>query len=102
MGSDQHHKGELEPGSLIRADVYIRNRLSQTLIMGELRSAIAEGLIASDAEFAELGAIVAGTSNDRTSATEITIADLTVQDTAITTHARTPAASAGLGTNIEG
>jgi ornithine cyclodeaminase len=104
MGSDQHHKGELDPACLTRADLYIPDRLSQTRTMGELRSAIAAGLIPADKDFAELGAIVAGAAPGRTGRDQITIADLTgtgVQDTAIATHARMRASSAGLGTNLD-
>lgn len=104
MGSDQHHKGELEPACLTRADLYVPDRLSQTRTMGELRSAIAAGLIPAETEFAELGAVVAGTAPGRLAADQITIADLTgtgVQDTAIATHARLRAARAGQGTNLD-
>jgi len=104
MGSDQHNKGELETACLIRADLYIPDRLSQTRTMGELRSAIDAGLIGSDADFPELGAIVAGIAPGRTTPDQITIADLTgtgVQDTAIATHARTRATTLDFGTNIE-
>jgi len=104
MGSDQEHKNELDPACFARADLYVPDRLSQTRILGELRSAIAAGLIAAEADFAELGAIVAGAAPGRTGADQITIADLTgtgVQDTAIATHARQRASHAGLGTNLE-
>ena len=104
MGSDQHHKGELEPACLTRADLYVPDRLSQTRTMGELRSAIAAGLIPAETEFAELGAVVAGIAPGRLTADQITIADLTgtgVQDTAIATHARLRASRAGQGTNLD-
>lgn len=86
MGSDQHHKNELEPACLSRADRYVADRLSQTRDLGELRSAIASGDVARGATFDELGAICCGTAPGRRDAGEITIADLTgtgVQDTAI-------------------
>ena len=104
MGSDQEHKNELDPECFARADLYVPDRLSQTRILGELRSAIAAGLISADTDFAELGTLVAGTAPGRTSPDQITIADLTgtgVQDTAIATHARLRASHAGLGTNLE-
>ncbi|MGB3314299.1 MAG: ectoine utilization protein EutC [Albidovulum sp.] len=103
MGSDQHHKGELEPACLTRADLYVPDRQSQTAIMGELRGAIAAGLVPSDRTFAELGDIVAGKAPGRTAPDQITIADLTgtgVQDTAIATFARNRANAAGIGTNF--
>ena len=104
MGSDQHHKNELDPACLTRADIYVPDRLSQTQTMGELRSAIKAGLIASDTVFPELGDIIAGAVTSRTSPDQITIADLTgtgVQDTAIATLARQRAETSGAGTDFE-
>ena len=104
MGSDQEHKNEIDPGCFSRADLYVPDRLSQTRILGELRSAIAAGLTPAETDFAELGTIVAGAVPGRTAPEQITIADLTgtgVQDTAIATHARQRASHAGLGTNFE-
>jgi ornithine cyclodeaminase len=91
MGSDQEHKNEIDAACFSKADLYVPDRLSQTRILGELRSAIAAGLISADTDFAELGTIVAGTAPGRIAPDQITIADLTgtgVQDTAIATHAR--------------
>ncbi|OSP56423.1 ectoine utilization protein EutC [Pseudoruegeria sp. SK021] len=104
MGADQHTKSELDPACLTRADLYVPDRLSQTRALGELRSAIAAGVVSADQDFAELGAVVAGTAPGRTTPDQITIADLTgtgVQDTAIATHARTCALRDGLGTTLE-
>ncbi|VVT27514.1 ectoine utilization protein EutC [Hoeflea sp. EC-HK425] len=104
MGSDQEHKNEIDPACLSKADLYVPDRLSQTRILGELRSAIAAGLIPAETDFAELGAIVSGAVPGRTAPDQITIADLTgtgVQDTAIATHARQRVSHAGLGTNFE-
>jgi ornithine cyclodeaminase len=104
MGSDQHDKNELEPGCLARADAYVPDRLSQTRALGELRSAIAAGVVAADAEFAELGDVVAGKGPGRRGPDAITIADLTgtgVQDTAIATFAAARAAAAGAGSDFE-
>lgn len=104
MGSDQNGKGELDPACLTRADLYVPDRLEQTRIMGELQGAIAAGLVAPDASFPELGAVITGTAPGRTSPHQITVADLTgtgVQDTAIATHALARARNAGLGTTFE-
>ena len=90
MGSDQPGKTELEPACLTRADLYVPDRLSQTSRMGELRGAIAAGLIAADAHWPELGDLITARHPGRTGPDQITIADLTgtgVQDTAIATHA---------------
>jgi ornithine cyclodeaminase len=103
MGSDQHGKNELEPECIARGR-YVPDRLAQTRKLGELRAAIEAGLVDADAEFDELGRIVAGDVEGRTSDDEITIADLTgtgVQDTAIATLARERADKAGAGTEFE-
>ncbi|MBL4916905.1 ectoine utilization protein EutC [Szabonella alba] len=97
MGSDQHGKNEIDPAALTRAR-YVPDRLSQVRSLGELRSAIEAGLIASDQSFAELGEVLSGTAPGRQSPDEITIADLTgtgVQDTAIATFALAKAGAAG-------
>lgn len=99
MGSDQHGKNELAPACLARADRYVPDRLSQTRRMGELRAAIDADVIAVDAEFAELGAVLAGEAPGRTDADQITIADLTgtgMQDTAIADFALSRAEARGV------
>ena len=104
MGSDQPGKGELAPACLARADLYVPDRLSQTRTQGELRAAIAAGIVPEGKAFPELGDIVAGQAPGRTSPEQITIADLTgtgVQDTAIATHARARAIALGLGAAFE-
>jgi len=103
MGSDQDHKNELDPACFTRADLYVPDRLSQTRALGELRSAIAAGAAAADADYAELGAIVAGKAGGRSSDDAITIADLTgtgIQDTAIATFASTRALAVNAGTDF--
>ena len=90
MGSDQPGKTELDPRCLVRADLYVPDRLSQTRAMGELRGAIAAGLIDPERGFGELGEVLTGDAPGRAGPEAITIADLTgtgVQDTAIATHA---------------
>jgi ornithine cyclodeaminase len=100
MGSDQHDKNEIEPAVLARADVYVPDRLAQTRMLGELRAAIAAGVVPADASFAELGDVVAGKAAGRSDPQAITVADLTgtgVQDTAIATFALARAAATGAG-----
>jgi ornithine cyclodeaminase len=102
MGSDQAGKNEIEPAVIARADLYVADRVSQCVALGELRSAVAAGLIATDG-VPELGQIISGAVAGRTSADAITIADLTgtgAQDTAIATHALARARAAGIGTTI--
>lgn len=90
MGSDQAGKNELDPLALDRADLYVADRVSQTSSLGELRAALAAGLVTDTDAIPELGDIITGQHPGRTSPDQITIADLTgtgVQDTAIATHA---------------
>ena len=103
MGSDQHHKNELQSECLVRANLYVPDRQSQTEKLGELHHALNDGLIDSNKIFPELGNIVAGLTTGRRSADDITICDLTgtgVQDTAIATLALRCAESSGAGTQF--
>lgn len=104
MGSDAEHKNEIEPAALVKAGLYVADRLRQTRRLGELHHAIKAGHVAQDAAFAELGRIAAGLDQGRSDARQITIADLTgtgIQDTAIATLAFARAQSAGAGTPFE-
>ena len=104
MGSDAEHKNELDPALVARADLYVADSLAQVRRLGELHHAIKAGLVAADAPFPELGAVIAGVQAGRPSAAAITVADLTgtgVQDTAIATLARQRALAAGAGTDFE-
>jgi ornithine cyclodeaminase len=104
MGSDAEHKNEVDPRLVIRADVYVADRLSQTRKLGELHHAIRAGLVAADQEFPELGQVVAGLSPGRSTESDITYADLTgtgIQDTAIATLAYARARASGAGTTFE-
>jgi ornithine cyclodeaminase len=100
MGSDAEHKNEVDPMLVGKADRYVADRLSQTRILGELHHAIAARLADAEADFPELGAVVAGKAAGRTRDSDITFADLTgtgVQDTAIATLARRRAVEVGAG-----
>lgn len=104
VGSDAEHKNEIDPAALVRADLYVADRLSQTRALGELHHAIAAGAITADAIFPELGEIITGPKTGRVSETQITIADLTgtgIQDTAIASLAISRAKAAGAGTTFE-
>lgn len=104
MGSDAEHKNEIDPSAVANVDVYVADSLKQTRRLGELHHAIEAGLVSADAEFAQLGEVVAGLHRGRASADQITLADLTgtgIQDTAIATNAFARANAAGAGTPIE-
>ncbi|RFP87208.1 ectoine utilization protein EutC [Rhodobacteraceae bacterium 63075] len=100
MGSDQEHKGELEPACLARATVYVPDSQAQCAVKGELRSALEAGAVSSETAFAELGDVTAGKVPGRQAETDLIIVDLTgtgVQDTAIANLARQRAEAAGKG-----
>jgi ornithine cyclodeaminase len=104
MGSDAEHKNEIEPALVAKSGLYVADSLKQTRRLGELHHAIKAGLVAAEAEFAEIGQVVAGQRAGRTSSNQITLADLTgtgVQDTAIATLARDRARAASAGTIFE-
>ncbi len=104
MGSDQNDKCELEASCLTRCNSYIPDYQAQTEILGELRPAIAEGLISADMKFPELGSIITKEKVGRKSKNDVTIADLTgtgIQDTAIATFAREKAELSNIGADFE-
>ena len=103
MGSDSEHKNEIDPAAFKRV-VYVADSLSQTRRLGELHHAVAAGVVPEERQFAELGAVVAGKEQGRSSASDITLADLTgtgVQDTAIATLARDRARASHAGAAFE-
>ncbi len=103
MGSDQDHKNELEPECISNADLYVADRLSQTEILGELRSVVNAGLADALPRSEELGNIIAGVSKGRENDDQITVADLTgtgIQDTAIATFTYQLAQARGLGVDF--
>lgn len=86
MGSDSAGKNEIDPAVLGDADVVVCDHRGQCLNFGELRSAVASGAIPANRRVAELGEVSAGEREGRTSAEQVTVADLTgtgVQDTMI-------------------
>ncbi|GBQ25993.1 ectoine utilization protein EutC [Gluconacetobacter azotocaptans] len=98
MGSDAEHKNELDPRIVADAAPYVADTLAQTRRLGELRRALADGLVPADRPLHELGAIIAGHQPGRVEAGAITVADLTgtgIQDTAIATLAYRRAVTAG-------
>ncbi|MEQ8896448.1 MAG: cyclodeaminase [Roseovarius sp.] len=102
MGSDQDGKNEIEPAALVKADLYVADRGSQTEKLGELRSAIEAGLWMGGAPV-ELGDVITKKSDGRKSDHDITIADLTgtgAQDTAIASHVAAKLAGGDAGTVI--
>jgi ornithine cyclodeaminase len=104
VGSDAPDKNELDPRILVEADRFVTDRNEQSRRLGEMRTAIATGLLAEDHIADELGEIVAGMKPGRQGDEEITVCDLTgtsAQDTAIAAHAYRIAVECGLGLEIE-
>lgn len=104
MGSDSAEKNELEPDVLATADRFVCDRRNQSEALGELRAALAAGVVDDGFDVTELGEICAGKSPGRTEDDEVTVCDLTgtgVQDTAIATHAFARAREAGAGLTID-
>jgi ectoine utilization protein EutC len=86
MGSDTEEKQELEAEVLAAVDLVACDLKSQSMRLGELRSAVDAGLMAVDTPVAELGAIINGQTAGRTDARQTSVCDLTgvgVQDTMI-------------------
>lgn len=82
MGSDTPEKQELDPAILAKADVVVADSLSQCLERGEIFKAMQAGVI-EHRKVVELGTVLQDTTLQRTSDTQITVADLTgvaVQD----------------------
>lgn len=103
MGSDSPDKNELEPEVIARVDRFVCDSRSQSLAQGELRAAVAAGVVAEDFPADELGDIVIGRKPGRRDDTITTVCDLTgtgVQDTAIANRAFRVALDQGAGTTI--
>ena len=82
MGCDSPGKQELDPKLFAKADIRAVDSISQCVDHGDTHYAITENHV-SESDLTELGNIISGKENGRSSADEITIADLTgvaVQD----------------------
>lgn len=104
MGSDQHEKNEIDPKVLAVADLVVGDRISQCEVLGELRSALAAGVLPSSEGVVELGDIIRDPALGRQNEEQITFCDLTgtgIQDTAIATVALQMVRDAGIGTLLQ-
>ena len=82
MGSDTPNKQELGSNVLSKADLIIADSRSQCEVRGEIHHAIINNAVSMDS-IAELGEIINGDRQGRTTSSEVTVADLTgvaVQD----------------------
>lgn len=99
VGSDGPDKQELAADVLGRADLVVADRLAQCERLGEIHHALDAGAL-DRGRVVELGDIVAGKREGRTSDEQLTVADLTgvgVQDAAIAALALRRAREEGLG-----
>lgn len=85
VGADHEHKQEIAPGLMRRATVVV-DVLEQAATMGDLRGAIAAGVMSRSDVRGELGEVLAGKRPGRTTAEEIFVFDSTgaaFQDVAV-------------------
>ena len=85
MGSDTLEKQELDPEILQTADIVVADSIEQCMLRGEIHKALEAGLLNKEDIF-ELGNVINDKELQRTSADQITVADLTgvaVQDAQI-------------------
>lgn len=102
VGSDAEHKQELAADLVAAADLFVCDRVAQSLRLGELRAAVADGFDGHRA--VELGDVIAGRAAGRPSPAAVTVCDLTgtgAQDTAIAALAVERCAAQGAGTTID-
>jgi ectoine utilization protein EutC len=100
MGADAPQKNELDAAIFAGAVRFVCDRRGQSLAVGEMRSAVARGILKPDHPVDELGEICAGLKVGRRAEEEVTVCDLTgtgVQDTAIANYALRQARAQGLG-----
>jgi ornithine cyclodeaminase len=75
MGSDTPEKHEIDPAILAHAALVVADSIPQCLLRGEIRAAIAAGVLRRE-DVVELGNVIAGKARRR-SPDDITVADLT-------------------------
>lgn len=104
MGSDTEEKQELEAEVLGKVDILACDLKSQVFRLGESRSALEQGVLSEESEMVELGSLVNGKAEGRTSDKQVTVCDLTgvgVQDTMIAIKAFELAKAEDRGVQIE-
>lgn len=102
MGSDAEGKREISADAIQIADVVCCDSIDQSVRLGELRAAVADGF--DQGRAVEIGSVISGDHAGRTAPDQITICDLTgtgAQDTAIASLAVERAGQLGAGIIIE-
>jgi len=103
VGADMEGKQEIESELAAAARLYVDDR-AQSVASGELEVAVKDGAIKADDIVAELGEVIAGSAQGRTSDEQITVFDtsgIAVQDLASSKVAYERAVEAGLGVTVE-
>jgi len=104
VGSDGPEKQELEASVLTRADLIYCDSIAQCRRLGEVHHGLEENAIGEERLSGELGELVLGRKQGRTSETQITVADLTglgAQDAAAASLVFDRAVQKGLGQLLE-
>ncbi len=99
VGADMEGKQELEATLFIGAKIVADHR-NQCISRGEIQNPLRQGLISEESIFCEIGEILLGRKQGRTSNAEITIFDTTgmaVQDTMTAANIYERALASGLG-----
>lgn len=100
VGTDSHDKQELDP-HLIAPNKIVADIIEQCVRIGELHHAVAEGLLTKADVYAELGEIISGKKQGRTSPDEVIIFDSTgtaLQDVAAASAVYEKAKRKSIGT----
>ena len=100
VGADMEGKQEVDSKTHARARLFVDDR-AQSVASGELEVPVKQGAITPESIVAELGEVIAGKAQGRTSDEQITIFDtsgIAVQDLASSKVAYERAVEAGLGT----
>lgn len=103
VGADMEGKQELASDLVAAARVYVDDR-EQSVASGELEVPVKQGVITPGHIVAELGELIAGKAEGRTSDRQITVFDtsgIAVQDLAASRMAYDRAVERGLGTTVE-
>lgn len=103
VGADMEGKQEIESSLAAAARLYVDDR-AQAVASGELEVPVKEGALTADDIVAELGEVIAGMAEGRTSDEQITVFDtsgIAVQDLASSQVAYERAVEAGLGVTVE-
>ncbi|MEX0350672.1 MAG: iminosuccinate reductase BhcD [Paracoccaceae bacterium] len=102
MGTDTKGKQEVEAALLAKAAVFT-DEVAQSISIGEAQHAIADGLIA-EADIAQLGAVINGTHEGRSSDDQITLFDGTgvgLQDLAVAASVVELAVATGIAIEVD-